>query len=61
MTVRGRIGVGLLLVGLFGTGGCSVQDANQPPVGSISVGARKDSVAPDAARGKTKSAPASRQ
>ena len=54
MSVQQRICLGLLLLGLAGTGGCGVQDSTQPPVGSISVGARKESSISDLPRGKSK-------
>jgi hypothetical protein len=58
MTSPRRIWIGLLLAGL---GGCGIQDPTQPPVGSISVGARKEGVAPSLPPGKTKAAPADRK
>jgi hypothetical protein len=61
MVLRRKIWIGLLFLAVAGTGGCSVQDPDQPPAGSISVGARKDSTAPNATAGKTKSAAANRQ
>ena len=39
-------------------GGCDDQDSTQPAAGSISVGARKDNLAPSVPPGKTKTAPA---
>src|SRR5262249_7980019 len=43
MIVRLRIGGGLVLLALAAASGCSgVQDSTQPPVGSISVPARRD-------------------
>jgi hypothetical protein len=57
MTFSKRLWIGLLLVGLAGSVGCSDQDPDQPAVGSISVGARKDSPAPSLPRGKAKAAP----
>ena len=44
-------------MGLACCGGCDGQDSTQPPAGSISVGARKDSTAPSVPSGKTKPAP----
>jgi hypothetical protein len=61
MKFRRRTSFGLLLLGLTGAGGCSVQDADQPAIGSISAGARKDTLAPKTAPAKTKTAPPSRQ
>ena len=49
---------GLLLVVLAGAGGCDGQDSTQPAVGSISVGARKDNLAPSVPPGKAKTSPA---
>ncbi len=50
-----NVGIGLLIVALVGVNGCGVQDPTQPPVGSISVGARKDNAFPNVPAGKTKS------
>ncbi|HEY2154469.1 MAG TPA: hypothetical protein VGH33_02485 [Isosphaeraceae bacterium] len=61
MTSHRRIWIALLLVGLAGAAGCSVQDPTQPAVGSISVGARKDSLAPSLPPGKTGTGPADRK
>jgi hypothetical protein len=61
MTFHKRIWFGLLFIGLAGTGGCGVQDPDQPAVGSISVGARRDDSAPSLSPGKVKPAPASRK
>ena len=58
MTFPRRIWIGLLLVGLTG---CGIQDSTQPPVGSISVSARKEGVAPSLPPGKTKAGPANRK
>jgi hypothetical protein len=38
--------------------GCDGQDREQPAVGSISAGARKDSVAPNVPPGTAKTSPA---
>jgi hypothetical protein len=57
MTFSKRIGIGLLLVGLAGSIGCTGQDPDQPAVGSISANARKDSPVPSLPAGKTKAAP----
>ncbi len=38
--------------------GCDGQDSTQPAAGSISVGARKDNVAPSVPPGKAKTSPA---
>ena len=54
-----RFWIGLLLVGL--AGGCDSQDSTQPPVGSISVGARKDDLVRNLPPGKTKTAPLPRK
>lgn len=51
MTFPRRIWIGLLLIG---TAGCSVQDPTQPPVGSITAGARKESTAPNLPPGKAR-------
>jgi hypothetical protein len=61
MTFHKTIWIGLIVVGLAGTGGCGVQDPDQPAVGSISVGARRDESGPILPPGKTKTAPASRK
>jgi hypothetical protein len=61
MTSHKRIWIGFLLIGLAGTGGCGVQDPDQPAVGSISVGARRDDPAPSLPPGNTKAAPAGRK
>jgi hypothetical protein len=61
MTFHKRLWIGLLLVGLAVSAGCSGQDPNQPAVGSISVGARKDSAAPNLPPGKTKTGPTLRK
>ena len=53
---RKRMWIGLLLVGLVGTGGCGVQDSSQPAVGSISAGARRDEVGPGVPSGRAKAA-----
>jgi hypothetical protein len=58
MALRQRIWSGLLLTGLAVTGGCGVQDPDQPPVGSISVRASRDDDAPSLAPGRSKTAPA---
>jgi hypothetical protein len=58
MTFHKRLWIGLLLVGLAVSVGCSGQDPNQPAAGSISVGARKDSTAPNLPPGKAKTTPA---
>ena len=52
--------MGVLLVALAGASGCGVQDPTQPPAGSISVGARKENVAPSGPAGKAKASPARR-
>jgi hypothetical protein len=54
MSSHKRIGIGLLIVGLAGIAGCGVQDPTQPPVGSISVGARKENTLPIPTPDKTK-------
>jgi hypothetical protein len=59
MTFHKRFWIGLLFIGL--AGGCDVQDSTQPAAGSISVGARKDHLAPSLPPGKTKTAPAPRK
>jgi hypothetical protein len=61
MALRKRILSGLLLTGLAATGGCGVQDPDQPSVGSISVQSSRDDDAPNLAPGKTKTAPANRR
>jgi hypothetical protein len=61
MALRRRIWSGLLLTGLAVTGGCGVQDPDQPTVGSISVQASRDDDSPNLAPGKTKTAPANRK
>ena len=38
--------------------GCDGQDSTQPAAGSISVGARKDNLAPSLPAGKEKTSPA---
>jgi hypothetical protein len=53
-----KIWIGILLVG---TAGCGVQDPTQPPVGSISVGARRDDSMPNLPPGKAKAGPAGRR
>ncbi len=58
MALRNRIWIGLLLTGLAVTGGCSVQDSDQPSVGSISVGVNRDDDAPNLVLGKKKTASA---
>jgi hypothetical protein len=58
MALRKRIRVGLLVVGLAGLGGCSGQDPDQPPVGSISVGARGENLAPARLPARSNAAPA---
>ena len=47
-----------LFVVLAGASGCGGQDATQPAAGSISVGARKDTMAPSAPLDKSKTSPA---
>ena len=59
MAFRKKTWVGLLFVGLAGLGGCSGQDPDQPPVGSISVGARTENLAPARTQGQSSAAPAS--
>ena len=49
-----KLWAGFLLVVLVGAGGCDDQDPTQPPAGSISVGARKDALAPSVPPGKAK-------
>ena len=61
MALGRRIWSGLLLTGLAVTGGCGVQDRDQPTVGSISVPASRDDDAPRLDPGKTKTAPANRK
>jgi hypothetical protein len=56
-----RIWIGLLIVGLAGISGCGVQDPAQPPVGSISVGARKENSLPIPTPDKTKAGATSRK
>jgi hypothetical protein len=58
MSFHKRFWIGLLLVVLAGASGCDAQDSTQPAAGSISVGARKDNLAPSVPSGKTKTAPA---
>jgi hypothetical protein len=60
MTFHRRMWIGLLFLGLAGAAGCGVQDSNQPPVGSISVSARKESVK-NVPPGKTRPGPADRK
>jgi hypothetical protein len=43
---------------LAGAGGCDGQDSTQPAVGSISVGARKENLAPNVPSKKAKTSPA---
>lgn len=57
MAVRKTIWVGLLFVGLAGLDGCSNQDPDQPPIGSISVGARKENLAPERTPDRSTAAP----
>jgi hypothetical protein len=61
MTFHRRMWIGLLFLGLAGAAGCGVQDPNQPPAGSISVGARKESTLPSLPPGKTRTGPADRK
>jgi hypothetical protein len=58
MSPHKKLWTGFLLVVLAGAGGCDVQDATQPAAGSISVGARKDNLAPSVAPGKAGTSPA---
>ncbi|WP_309379635.1 hypothetical protein [Paludisphaera borealis] len=55
MAFRKRIGSGLLLTVLAVSGGCGVQDSDQPAVGSISIEASRDDDAPSLAPRKIKS------
>jgi hypothetical protein len=55
MTFYQRLWIGLLVAEL--AGGCGVQDSTQPPVGSISVGARKDDLTGSLPPGKAKTVP----
>jgi hypothetical protein len=57
MTPQRSLRIGLLFVGLAGTAGCGVQDSTQPPLGSISAGARKDDPITSHPPGKTNSGP----
>jgi hypothetical protein len=59
MALRQKVCGGLLLAALVATGGCGVQDSDQPAVGSISVPAGRDDNAPTLAPRKT--APDNRQ
>jgi hypothetical protein len=52
MTLRNWICTGLLLVSFIALQGCSVQDPEQPAVGSISVKANKTDDSPLLAPGK---------
>lgn len=54
MAFRKRIWSGLLLTGLAVTGGCGVQDPEQPAVGSISVEANREDDASGLAPAKSK-------
>jgi hypothetical protein len=54
MSSHRRIWIGFLIVGLAGVPGCGVQDPTQPPVGSISAGARKENSLPIQTPDKTK-------
>jgi hypothetical protein len=58
MSSHKRLRTGFLLVALAGAGGCNVQDSTQPAAGSISVGNRKDNLAPSVPPGKAKTSPA---
>jgi hypothetical protein len=58
MSCHKRLWTGFLFVVLAGAAGCGVQDATQPPAGSISVGTRKDNLAPSVPPGKAKASPA---
>ena len=58
MSSHKRLWTGFLFVVLAGAIGCDGQDSTQPAVGSISVGARKDNVAPSVPPGKAKTSPA---
>ncbi len=58
MIYHKKMSMFFLLAVLAAAGGCDVQDSTQPAPGSISVGARKDNLAPNVSPGKTKTSPA---
>ncbi len=58
MSSHKRLWTGFFFVALAVAGGCDGQDSTQPAAGSISVGARKDNVAPSVPAGKAKASPA---
>ena len=58
MSSHKRLYTGFLIAVLAVASGCDGQDSTQPAAGSISVGARKDTVAPIVPPGKAKALPA---